>query len=150
MDLDNRNSCNSVRDALVERLAQDIFVSEINDQCVLTLPFRTIDDRYPDVFVERKLGGSFLVHDAGRTTSSLYAQGIHMTEGRIAAFGHIGATLGVGYSDGTFQVLCSDSDLQAAILAVAECILFGTMELLAQKPVFDEEPVKPPQQERTR
>src|SRR5262249_42816963 len=134
-------SCNSVRDSLIRRLSDDISVIQIADQCVFSFPFRTLDDRYPDIFVDRKLAGSFLVHDAGKTASHLFAQGIHMTEGRAKNLKEISSRLGVEFADGMFQVLCDASTLEVAILAVAECILLGTVDIAYHKPTFDDEPV---------
>jgi|ERR1017187_2127013 hypothetical protein len=134
-------SCNSVRESLIRRLSEDIYVMQIADQCVLTFPFRTLDDRYPDIFVDKKLGGSYLIHDAGKTASHLFAQGIHMTESRNASFKQIASLLGVEFADGMFQVLSDGTTLEASILAVAECIVLGTMDIASHKPTFEDEPV---------
>lgn len=87
-------NCTSVRQSLLRRLSDDICVMQAADQCVLTFPLRTLDDRHPDVFVDKKLGGSYLVHDAGKTASHLFAQGIHMTESRNSTFRQIASHLG--------------------------------------------------------
>ena len=134
-------NCNSVRESLIKRLNEDIYAIQVADHCILTLPFRTLDDRYPDIFVDKKLGGSYLVHDAGKTASHLFAQGIHMTEGRIGFLKQIASRLGVEFADGAFQVLSDDGTLDAAILAIAECVVLGTTDIANHKPTFEEEPV---------
>jgi hypothetical protein len=76
------------------------------DQCVFSLPIRGLDERPTDVFVEKQLGQSFRVHDAGITTSHLFAQGIHITEHKASMLEEVAKRLGVSYLAGTFEVSC--------------------------------------------
>jgi hypothetical protein len=137
----DKMNCNSIKQSLIDRLAADIEVTALHHQCVLTLPLKTLDDRLTDVFVEEKLGDMFLVHDAGMTTSQLFAQGIHLTESKNKLLSEIARRLGVIYKNGMFQVACKGQDVEASVFAVGQCIGFGMLEVASHKPTFEEEPV---------
>ena len=59
--------CSSIRDALLSFLGAELEVSTFEDQCIITLPLKTLDDRFLDVYVEPRIGDYVVVHDGGRT-----------------------------------------------------------------------------------
>ncbi len=135
-------NCSEIRESLIRRLSEDIAVSTVDGQCVFSLPIRCLDDRPTDVFVEKLLGDSYRVHDAGITTSHLFAQGIHITEFKAEMFEEVAKRLGVSYLAGTFQVSCKESEIENAILAVGQCSALATIDVATQKPVIEEDPIK--------
>jgi hypothetical protein len=135
------SNCNSIKLDLIDFIASQIDVTEMRDKCVVTLPLKTLDDRYPDIYVERKMPDFFLVHDAGKTASELYAQGIHLTDTREDLLSAAAERLGVGFADGTFMVTCTRSELFGAILAVSQCISLGMWEVVGHKPDFGDAPI---------
>ena len=72
--------CSSIRDSLLSFLGTELEVSTFENQCIITLPLKTLDDRFLDVYVEPRIGDYIVVHDGGRTASELHAQGIHLTD----------------------------------------------------------------------
>lgn len=135
-------NCSQIREALIRRLSDEIVISTVMDQCVFSLPIKGLDDRTTDVFVEKMLGESYRVHDAGITTSHLFAQGIHITEHKADMFEEVAKRLGVNYLAGTFEVSCKESEIQDAILAVGQCSAMATVEVASHKPVIEEDPIK--------
>jgi Domain of unknown function DUF1828 len=135
-------NCSQIREALIRRLSDQIVISTVMDQCVFSLPIRGLDERPTDVFVEKQLGQSFRVHDAGITTSHLFAQGIHITEHKASMLEEVAKRLGVSYLAGTFEVSCKESEVQDAILAIGQCSAMATVESASHKPVIEEDPIK--------
>jgi hypothetical protein len=109
---------------------------------VFSIPIKCLDDRGTDVFVEKMLGELYRVHDAGITTSHLFAQGIHITEYKADLFEEFAKRLGVTYLAGTFEVSCKESEIHDAILAVGQCSALATIEVASHKPVIEEDPIK--------
>ncbi len=134
-------NCNSIRSSLVSFLGEEIRVIESEDGCVLVLPSKTLDDRHPAIFVEQKMDDFFLVHDAGKTTAELHAQGIHITDSREEVFIKMADRLGAVFSKGMFQVGCSRDELHRAVLAVGECESLGMWDILGHEPDFSDEPI---------
>jgi len=64
-------TCSNIKEALIRRLSDEIVISTVMGQCVFSLPIKGLEERTTDVFVEKMLGESFRVHDAGITTSHL-------------------------------------------------------------------------------
>lgn len=134
-------NCSQIRQQLINRLSNDIEASVIEGQCVFTLPIRTVDDRTTEVFIEKQLGDTYRVHDAGITTSHLFAQGIHITENKTELFEEMARRLGATYMAGMFEKWCKENEIQDAIMAVGQCASLATMEVAAHKPIFEEEPI---------
>jgi hypothetical protein len=135
-------NCSQIREALIRRLSDEIVISTVMDQCVFSLPIKGLDDRSTDVFVEKMLGESYRVHDAGITTSHLFAQGIHITEHKADLFEEVAKRLGVNYLAGTFEISCKESEVHDAIFAVGQCSAMATVEVASHKPVIEEDPIK--------
>jgi hypothetical protein len=134
-------NCSHIRESLIRRLSEDIEVSVVSGQCVFTLPIQSLDARGAEVFIEKQLGDTYRVHDAGITTSHLFAQGIHITEHKTQMFEEMARRLGATYMSGVFEAWCKESELQDAILSVGQCAAMATMEIASHKPIFEEEPV---------
>ena len=66
--------CDSVRDSLLAAFAGDLEVTTSGDKCIVTLPLKTVDDRFIDVIVEPMPDSLFVyVHDGGKSTAELFA-----------------------------------------------------------------------------
>lgn len=135
-------SCSELRTSLIRKLNDEVETSIIAGQCVFTIPIRSLDDRYIEVFVERKLGDQYRVHDAGITTSHLFAQGVHITERKSGLFEELARRLGVLYVRGSFEISCRKELVDGAILAIGQCASIATFELAEHVPVVERESVK--------
>jgi len=134
-------NCQSLKEALVEFFGTAIDVTEIRDYCVLTLPYKTIDDRLASVFVQEKMPGYFLVDDGGKTAAELFIQGIHVTDVRSAVLEELAERYGATFAQGAFRMGCHAEALNAAIISIAQCATLATWYVLGHKPRFEEEPV---------
>lgn len=80
--------CRYIRNGLLEFVGRELKVFDFAKYCTVTLPVKTLDGRFLDVYVEKPQNGySVAVHDGGRTASELYAQGVHLTDSKRAVFG---------------------------------------------------------------
>lgn len=134
-------NCSEIKNSLIRHLSSGVESSTINDQCVVTLPLKSVDERAVEVFVQQKLGDFYRVHDAGITSSHLFAQGIHMTQHKTALFEEVARRMGVAYLDGRFETSCRMGEIDNAILAVSQCASIVSLEVAAHKPVFEDEPI---------
>lgn len=113
-----------------------------NDGCVVTLPLKTADARYVDVFVERMTqSASFMyVHDGGKSMSDLYAQGLHPTDTQSKRLKGIADAHGASLYNGRFQILCkSEADVQRGVFAIAQCATAAMVEVVTHSPEIEEE-----------
>lgn len=131
--------CRSFREALLGYLDHELEATAFENQCVLTLPLKTLDDRFLDVYIEEHPPENLVVHDGGRTTAELFVQGIHLNPKKEELFKEIARRYGVNYGDGSFIVLCKYSEAQSAILAIAQCASLAMHEVLTHRPEFAEE-----------
>lgn len=121
-----RSSSLSGRDAIVPS-------SSLPDRdAVITMPLKTVDDRWVSVVIEEKQSGYFLVHDGGKTDSELFCQGIAMDT--VESFN---AKVAARYSlsiagDRSIQKLCTRAELPQTILAVAEASAVMTAQLVSR------------------
>lgn len=134
-------NCQLLKASLLDFFGGAIGITAIRDHCVLTLPQKTIDDRLAAVFVEEKMPGHYLVHDGGKTSAELFAQGIHLTDIRLSGMEDLAMRYGATFSQGAFRILCKDHEISTAIMAIAQCATLGTWYILAHKPSFKEEPI---------
>lgn len=134
-------NCQFLKKTLLEFLGNAIDVTETRDYCVLTLPQKTIDDRLASVFVQEKMPGFFLVDDGGKTAAELFAQGIHVTDLKLAALEELAERYGATFVQGTFRIGCHAEKLNAAIVSIGQCATLATWYVLGHKPRFEEEPV---------
>ena len=131
--------CRSFREALLGYLGHELEVNAFENQCVLTLPLKTLDDRFLDVYIEAHPPDYLVVHDGGRTTAELFVQGIHLNRNKEELFKEIARRYGANYGDGSFVLGCKPSNAQDAILAIAQCASLAMHEVLTHKPDFAEE-----------
>jgi hypothetical protein len=127
--------CSSLKAALVTSFGSELEVKTAGNRCVITLPLRTADERYIDVFVESMTGsGTFTyVHDGGKNTAELYAQGIHPTDSQDRRMKGIALAYGAQLYDGRFQILCKSVDeILTAVFAVAQCASLAMADVPAR------------------
>ena len=136
--------CSSIRDSLLSFLGTELEVSAFEDQCIITLPLKTLDDRFLDVYVESKIGDYIVVHDGGRTASELYAQGIHLTDSKRALLKSMASRYDVSFDeeDDTFKIGSKGNAVQPAILAIAQCASLAMHDVLSHGPVIEAEPIR--------
>jgi hypothetical protein len=134
--------CSSTRASLLKAITAHTSAAMRGSMCAITLPIRTLDGRFVEVFVEPKLGDFFLVHDAGKTVGELHVQGIHWTDARKALLPTMAHRFGVNLDNrGVFQIACKHEDVSQAILAVSQCAAVGMFEAAGHAPAIEEAPV---------
>ena len=134
-------NCQLMKAELLNFFGSAIDVTEARDYCVLTLPHKTLDDRFTSVFVQEKIPGYFLVHDGGKTAAELYAQGVHVTDLQTSVLEELAERYGATFAQGTFRFGCNADRLNAAIVAIAQCVTLGMWYILGHKPRFEDEPI---------
>ena len=136
-------TCLSLKQSVLSYLNKEVEVIAFDEQhCVLTLPLKTLDNRYIEIFVDPKIGGHFaLVHDGGKATAELFAQGIHSTRTKEYQLKAVAERYSVTFADGVFSVGCRMDAIQKAVLSIAQCASLAMHDVLAHLPVIEEEPV---------
>jgi hypothetical protein len=135
------NNCGWLRSSILAYVGEQTDVHDIEDSCVVTLPIKTVDNRWVDVYVEPHGPDFFRVHDAGKTTSELRLHGVKITETKYAALNDIAVRFSATLSDGSFVIGCKMDTLQQAIFSVGQCANLGMLELLKHAPNFREPPI---------
>jgi hypothetical protein len=113
----------------------------LRDSCVITLPFRTVDDRWIDVYIDKRAADYYLVHDAGKTVTELLAHGMRMTETKMNLLSGIADRFGVGIKDGSFLIGCKIDGIHEAIMAVGQCAALGMVDVLKHNANFGQVPI---------
>ena len=134
-------NCHSIKESLIDHLREGIGVASFENHCVITLPIKTLDDRYVDITIERKLSDYFLVHDAGKSLSELFVQGVSLTDATRKHLEGIARANGVELSKDMFVIGCTHGNLERSILAVSQCAIAAMLELISHQPVVEEEPI---------
>ena len=144
--------CQHLKDNLLRFIGEGLkVIARSPTHCTVTLPLITLDGRYIDVHVEELEVYRYaeryvaVVHDAGRTTAELYAQGIHLTPRKRFMFDNLAARYGVDFDsqDDSFKLMLrAGEDIQDAVLAVTQCASLAMHDVLAHKPV--EESIRVP------
>ncbi len=134
-------NCHSLKATLLDFLASSIEITASRECCVLTLPHKTLDDRFASVFVQEKMPGFYVVDDGGKTSAELFAQGIHLTDVRADVLEELAKRFGATFVQGTFRVGCQADKLNEAIVSIGQCATLATWYVLGHKPRFDEEPI---------
>ena len=137
-------TCRSIRDSLLAFMQSQLEVSAFDTQCIVTLPFKSLDDRFLDIYVERKIGNYILVHDGGRAVSELYAQGIHLTASKRALLRSLAQRYGASFDehDDAFRIGINGGPIQPAILAIAQCTSLAMHDVLTHTATIDVEPIR--------
>lgn len=125
-----RPICSDVKHSVAKYLEEQLHVSPFKNDCILTLPIKTLDGRWVSVFVEQSLDNSFLVHDGGKTDSELFSQGVKMTDVDSEMNAAIAAKYGAIIKDRMLQRLCRHSELAEAILSVGQCAAVLATQLI--------------------
>ena len=136
--------CKYVRDGLLEFIGRRLMVSDYRGRCVVTLPIETIDGRFVDVYVEESWDGHVEVHDGGKTASELYAQGMHLTDlKRRNVIEKTAKKMEAHFDteDDTFKMTVRSSNMNEAILAIAQCASVAMHEVLYHRPSIARMPV---------
>lgn len=134
-------ACRSVKESLLDFLGSRVDVYLDEGACVVTLPLRTLDNRYVIVYVEPTATDRFLVHDGGDAAAELFLQGVKLTEGKLTMLRNMAKRYGASFVNNSFTVVAAQGMLNEAILTVAQCATTGMHDLLKIAPVFDEERV---------
>ena len=134
-------NCSSLRDSLLALFANELEVTAFEAGCIITLPLKTVDDRYIDVFVEPVKDSLFTyVHDGGKSTAELFAQGVHLTDKQTSVLKGVAQRYGAVFQDGRFQIACpSPAVVQSAILAVGQCAVLSMVEIVSHEAVVEDE-----------
>jgi len=134
--------CQSLRDSLAGYLDQNVVVSESGDLCIVTLPIPTLDGRLVDVFVEKKFGDYFVVHDGSKAVNELILQGVDLTDSISSYMESLAKRFRVSYSGESFSVTTRQSQLTPTILAVGMCSGLAMAQLIGNIGSLQEEPVR--------
>jgi len=130
--------CSDVKHSVAEYLEDQLQVSVFKNDCILTLPIKTLDGRWVSVFVE-SLDNHFLVHDGSKTDSELFSQGVKMTDIDKEMNTAIAEKYGLIIKDRTLQRLCRLDELTEAILSVGQCAAMLTTQLIWTPIELDED-----------
>jgi len=129
-----QDTCLSIKDLLLGYLSEFTTVTQDGDECIITVPLNTLDNRWVDVVIVEKSKDYFLVHDAGKSADELFLQGMTRSEGRLAILKKIAARNGVDLvSDAVFTAHCPKDLLQHSIWAVAQSSSLAMTEILRHK-----------------
>ena len=137
--------CHSLKSSLVAFLNDQTEVFAADNYCVVTLPLKTLDGRFIDIYVESNFNDVVRVHDGGKTTSELFSQGIHIGDETKALFKSLAARYGATFENGAFSIACWPhqgrwrQDTQAAILGIAQCATLAMFDLLRHVPVVEDQ-----------
>ena len=136
-------TCHRIAHELLRFVNSEVRVSGSAERCTVTLPMKTLDGRFVDVYVEPAVGGH-VVHDGGRAASELYAQGVHLTRVKRAAFDSLAERFGAQFDHqhDTFRLSTPAKGLQAAVLAIAQCASVAMHDLLYHNAVISEVPLR--------
>lgn len=133
-------TCSDIRESLSAMFADRVKISTRARYCVITLPLQSVDQRHVSLVVEKTVGDKLRVHDAGKTDSSLFAQGVNVTKARLNVMRKVADSYGVTIGeDHLIQKLCDLSAVNAAILDVAQCAILASQEIVGHKTVVEEE-----------
>lgn len=122
-----------VKDLVARYLIENLRSSASSGQgSIITLPLKTIDDRWVSVIVEEKQRGYFLIHDGGKTDSELFCQGVTMSDVVEASNAGIAKKYGVSVEGSILQKACKTEDLAEGILAVAEASAAISVQLVSR------------------
>jgi hypothetical protein len=134
-------NCSELRESLIALFAKEIEVTSLDTACIVTLPLKTPDDRYIDVFVEPVRDSLFTyVHDGGKNTAELFAQGIHPNDTQESMLKGIARAHGAVFQNGRFQIACPNAEsVRSAILAISQCATLAMIEVVSHVPTVEDE-----------
>jgi hypothetical protein len=125
--------CSELKEMVAGYLVENLRSSpSLKAGCTLTLPIKSVDDRWVFVVVEEKYN-VFLVHDAGKTDSALFSYGLKMADSDTDFIAGVARKYGVSVENRTVQKLCGKSELAAAVVAVAEAATVMSAQLISSR-----------------
>jgi len=136
------DKCKSVRGSILDFLSHQTIVEEVGGLCVATIPIPTVDGRFVDIYIEKKLGDYVLVHDGGKAANELIMQGMDITDAVHRDCSSLAQSFRVHWNDEMFQVACKSSNLTRAIMGVAACSSLATFQLVGHQAIPEEEPIR--------
>lgn len=138
---DSMTDCRSIKQSLLAFLGGRVEVSSDEGACVITLPIKTIDNRYVTVYVEITATDRLLVHDGGDAAAELFLQGVSLTESKTATMKSLARRYGASFANNSFTIVATPWTVNEAVLAIAQCATTGMHDLLKHGPVIEEERV---------
>ena len=130
----SRVICGSIREQLVSYLDRLTESTQARDICIVTVPVKTVDDRWVDVYVEPTTSSDYYrVHDGGKAFSELSVQGFNVHGRRQAKLVQLAARYGLGIDRGVITAGASSGKLSEAIWAVAQCSFLASVDLIMRK-----------------
>lgn len=138
---DSMASCRTLKQSLLDFLGGRVEVSFEEGACLVTLPLKTLDNRYITVYVEQTATNRLQVHDGGDTVAELFLQGMNLTNSRAEVLRAIAKRYGVSFADNSFMTWAAPGLVNEAILTIAQCATSGMHDILKHAPASDEERV---------
>lgn len=127
------NFCFEIQQLVAAHLLENLRGSGRGGQeCTITLPIKTVDNRWVSVIVEEKYD-YFLVHDGGQTDSVLFSQGLKMSDADEHFNAAIASKYQVTVQNRMIQKTCRKGDLSRTIMAVAEASAVMTAQLVSSR-----------------
>lgn len=125
--------CSDIKDLVAQYLLDNLRASaSFGGGCAITLPIKTLDDRWVSVIVEPRYDYYF-VHDAGKTDSALFSHGIKMSDADEQFNVAVAAKYGVEIREKVIQKMCRRDELCGTILALAESSAVMTAQLISSR-----------------
>lgn len=133
-------ACSSIKDSMIEYFRSMTDVIQLDQECVVTLPLNTFDDRWVDISVKERSPGYFIVDDSGRAWDELFVQGVSLTDVLASRLAAIAKRFGIHFEKRRFTVGCKLEFLQTSIWTVGQCSSLAMSELIGHKPAVEEDP----------
>ena len=131
--------CSSVKERMIEYLRSMTDASQIDEDCVITLPISTFDQRWVDVSIRQRSEGYFIVDDSGKAWDELFTQGVAMTDITLAKFSKIANKFGIDFEKGRFRTGCHLELLQHSIWTIGQCSALAMSELIDHRPSVEKD-----------
>lgn len=131
--------CSSVKELIVDYVRSMTDASQIDGECVITLPLNTFDQRWVEVSVMQRSPNYYIVDDSGKAWDELLTQGVAMTDVVRAKFQTIAERFGVEFAKGRLRVGCTFELLQNSIWAVGQCSSLAMSELISHRAAVEKD-----------
>jgi hypothetical protein len=135
-------NCDLMKTSVLGYLTSQTEVMQLRNSCVMSLPLKTLDGRWVEIYIEPTGTDRDLVHDGGKTLNFLEGSGMLVSDGKLLTLAELARRFGATFDDGVFKALARHGDVQSAVLAVAQCCMVGMYDLLKHHPVSEEEQVR--------
>jgi hypothetical protein len=136
-------TCESVRDSVLQFLQDGTeAISLSGDVCVLSLPIKTLDGAYAEVYIESMGVADYLIHDGGKTIGNLEGSGIFVSERKLAVLANLAKRFGASLDDGVFKSLAKAETVQQAVFSVSQCCSVALYSLIQHHPSFEEDQIR--------